>query len=173
MIRCYLLLHNLKHLVFSSVLSKYFWEMVVKKVKQKFLALIGFFLGILIFRILWKILISYDSKASRVKITCEIKHFYNSDLNNEGTNKAKILCMIMTNPANHRTKAVHVRDTWGKRCDKLLFVTSQDDPELDTFVVDVVESRDALENKTKAMWLHAHDYYLNEFDWFMRADDDK
>ena len=37
----------------------------------------------------------------------------------------KILCWIMTSPPNHKTMAAAVKDTWGRRCNYLLFVSSE------------------------------------------------
>ena len=38
----------------------------------------------------------------------------------------RIMCWISTHPPNHGTKAAAVRDTWGKRCDKILFISNED-----------------------------------------------
>lgn len=37
----------------------------------------------------------------------------------------RILCWIMTGPTNHKIKAQHIRHTWGKHCNTLLFMSSE------------------------------------------------
>jgi glycoprotein-N-acetylgalactosamine 3-beta-galactosyltransferase len=50
----------------------------------------------------------------------------NSSLSNTLFKEVRVLCWIMTNPANHKKKAMHVKRTWGKRCNKILFMSSQE-----------------------------------------------
>lgn len=86
--------------------------------------------------------------------------------------KLKILCLVLTKPSNHKTRAFAVKNTWGTRCNKILFVSTEVDELLDTIVVNVTENRKHLWGKTKAAFKHGYENYLNEYDWFLKADDD-
>ena len=48
-------------------------------------------------------------------------------------NSVRILCMVLTTKNNHKRKASVVKDTWGQRCTKLVFVSDEDDVQLGAY----------------------------------------
>ncbi|XP_059089659.1 glycoprotein-N-acetylgalactosamine 3-beta-galactosyltransferase 1-like isoform X3 [Tigriopus californicus] len=85
----------------------------------------------------------------------------------------KILCWILTYPMNKNTQAAAVKETWGRRCDKLLFMTSEKDPEDDSFVaLEVTEDRKNLWTKTQLSLEYIYNNHFAGYDWFFKADDD-
>ncbi|EDW77944.1 uncharacterized protein Dwil_GK24280 [Drosophila willistoni] len=86
--------------------------------------------------------------------------------------KTKILCMILTGPKTHQTRAIHVKRTWGSRCNKIIFISSKPDSELNTVVLNVREGYSNLFAKTRAGLEYVYKHYYQQYDWFLKADDD-
>lgn len=87
-------------------------------------------------------------------------------------NTTRVLCWIMTQPDYHQSRAIHIRNTWGRRCNTLLFMSSQADETLPSIALPVEEGPDHLWNKTRLALKYIYDYHLNDADWFLKADDD-
>lgn len=85
--------------------------------------------------------------------------------------EVRILCWVMTYPKNHMEKAIHVKNTWGKRCNKLLFMSSVVDPELGTIKLPMKEGFEFLWAKTKEAYKYLYEHHLDDADWFLKADD--
>uniref|UniRef100_A0A182MYH9 Glycoprotein-N-acetylgalactosamine 3-beta-galactosyltransferase 1 n=1 Tax=Anopheles dirus TaxID=7168 RepID=A0A182MYH9_9DIPT len=91
---------------------------------------------------------------------------------NDLTESVRVLCWVMTTPANHQDKVVHIQATWGARCNKLLIMSSIEDPAVASIALPVEEGRKSLWNKTREAFRYIYEHHLDEYDWFFKADDD-
>lgn len=144
---------------------------LIRQVKFGLRFLFGFCIGSSILLLLRTFFISVSSFNS-VKFVAN-QELYEQNLSDYLFDKVKILCLVNTIPKTHKTKAIHVKNTWGKQCNKLLFISTGTNPNFDTINLHLNESRQALRRKIKGAFLYAYENHLNEFDWFLKADDDK
>ncbi|XP_052846977.1 glycoprotein-N-acetylgalactosamine 3-beta-galactosyltransferase 1 [Drosophila gunungcola] len=86
--------------------------------------------------------------------------------------EVRILCLVLTMPSSHSTKAARVNRTWGARCNKLIFMSTKTDPHLNILKINISESRNNLYAKVRTGMGYVHKHHLNEYDWFLKADDD-
>ncbi|BHF61359.1 hypothetical protein SprV_0100433300 [Sparganum proliferum] len=69
-------------------------------------------------------------------------------------------------------KAVHVKATWARRFNGFTFISSENDPSLPALKAVEKESRSVLWQKTIFGMTNAYKNHLENFDFFMKADDD-
>ncbi|XP_068121248.1 glycoprotein-N-acetylgalactosamine 3-beta-galactosyltransferase 1-like [Hyperolius riggenbachi] len=96
----------------------------------------------------------------------------NSSLSDKLSSKVNLLCWIMTAPKNLLTKAIHVKYTWARHCDTVLFLSSTTDKNFPTVGLGTKEGRKQLYWKTIKAFHYVYNYYLDKADWFLKADDD-
>lgn len=85
----------------------------------------------------------------------------------------KILCLIPIKATDTEKTVRHVQNTWGKRCNKLIFTSTKPIEGLSNVaVVDTVESWEHLWGKVKESLKYIHHNYVHEFDWVLKADSD-
>ncbi|KAL5019849.1 hypothetical protein ScPMuIL_002741 [Solemya velum] len=96
----------------------------------------------------------------------------NDTVSRELAHKVKVLCFITTSPETIQTKAHAVNSTWAKRCNKVLFVSTGSDASPDVLILKIEESRAHLTAKTIQSLRHIYDNYVDEYHWFLKADDD-
>ena len=96
----------------------------------------------------------------------------NSTLAYDLYKRVRVLCWIMTSPENLQKKAIHIKNTWAKRCNIALFVSDNLDTEFPTINITVKPGREYLTVKTMAAFHYIYQHYRDQADWFMKADDD-
>ncbi|CAH8524815.1 unnamed protein product [Dicrocoelium dendriticum] len=101
-------------------------------------------------------------------------HLGESQIADALAKRIRVVCMVLTMPSNHKTKAKAVKDTWATRCNAHFFVSSVEDPSLPSIaaVRKKGDSRNALWNKTRFAVRHVYENYFEEFDYYLKADDD-
>lgn len=86
--------------------------------------------------------------------------------------QVRVACVVMTAPEYHKSRAVHILRTWGKRCNKIYFMTSARDDQLETIVQNTPNQYELLRGKTMQAFSYLYEHKRDEADWFMKADDD-
>lgn len=85
----------------------------------------------------------------------------------------RILCWIITTPSNLKSRAVHIKRTWGKRCNKLIFMSTSTDAQIDAIPLNVSHSSANTQwGETKLALKYIYDNHRDDADWFLKADDD-
>ncbi|XP_063064699.1 glycoprotein-N-acetylgalactosamine 3-beta-galactosyltransferase 1-B-like [Engraulis encrasicolus] len=113
-----------------------------------------------------------EEGAARIKLRELYGQGEDSHVADELYKKVRILCWVMTRPSNLQTKARHVKSTWSRYCNVVVFMSSVDDPDLPAVGLGTGEGRDQLYWKTIRAFHYVLEKHGDEADWFLKADDD-
>ncbi|CAI9553982.1 unnamed protein product [Staurois parvus] len=78
----------------------------------------------------------------------------------------------MTAPDHLQTKAIHLKNSWTRHCNKILFMSSTANESFPAIGLDTQEGRDQLYWKTIRAFQYIYKHHFHEADWFLKADDD-
>ncbi|XP_067366629.1 glycoprotein-N-acetylgalactosamine 3-beta-galactosyltransferase 1 isoform X2 [Channa argus] len=148
----------------------------MRRICSNFIFITGVMVGFLSLHFL---LMSTSTKDQMIYLVRNVNHeakhgLQQSDQTSSAANSShttRILCWIMTGPSNLESRTKHIRATWAKRCDKVLYMSSIK-TDFPTVGLNVTEGRENLYWKTIRAFQFIHQHHLNEADWFLKADDD-
>ncbi|VDM17564.1 unnamed protein product [Hydatigera taeniaeformis] len=86
--------------------------------------------------------------------------------------RVRVFAAILTTPPAKMVKAIHVKMTWARRFNGYVFVSSEDDIYLPSIKAIDEESRTLLWAKIRQAMVHIYTNSLNDYDFFLKADDD-
>ncbi|GFR69425.1 glycoprotein-N-acetylgalactosamine 3-beta-galactosyltransferase 1-like [Elysia marginata] len=115
---------------------------------------------------------SEDIEAEQHSFKDEKHHHDDDTLAQSLFNKVKVACWILTQPKNLMKKAIHVQNTWAKRCNIHLFMSSVENTTFPVVGLNVSEGREHLTAKSMRAFKYLYDHHLDDADWFIKADDD-
>lgn len=90
--------------------------------------------------------------------------------------KSRLFIGVMTAQKYFDQRVIHILNTWGKDADHFLvfFTSFSSNPNLELPIVYLPTVDDSYppQKKSFLMLKFIHDHFIDQFDWFMRADDD-
>jgi hypothetical protein len=87
----------------------------------------------------------------------------------------RIYCFILTTPKYLDTRARAVNSTWAPRCDKFSFISEYSNDTKGLSIAPIANLSSGyghLTQKTTLALQYIYENFFNDFDWFVKADDD-
>jgi glycoprotein-N-acetylgalactosamine 3-beta-galactosyltransferase len=96
-------------------------------------------------------------------------------IQNYSNRQIRIYCFILTSPQYFDTRARAVNLTWAPRCDKFSFISEYSNDTKGLLIAPIpnlLSGRDHLTQKSTLALHYVYENFINDFDWFVKADDD-
>ena len=131
------------------------------------------------------IVVFYSNTKSYPIMSIPYVLFSFGNLNQTSSQLPRVLCLILTSPKNFLTRTKTINETWAPRCDGYYFISepSTDKTPNSTEVEiskklpiapikNITAGYEHLTQKSTLAFLFAYEHHFNDFDWFIKADDD-
>lgn len=131
--------------------------------------LLGLICGVCLSRLLHRARLQFHDDVSSQPATSaassssSVSHSNSSERVHWSNNATRILCLVVASPLH--SHATHIERTWGRRCNKLLFMGSQRDKNGMNMKVRHTNSW----AKTRHQLQHVYQYYYDDYDWFLKV----
>ena len=119
----------------------------------------------------WHRRLEMTNKRSQYNAGADTPLNKQTGFNKNEIKRPRILCWIPTSPASLTGRAKSVKDTWGKRCDMLLFFSSKADSGFPAIGLNVEEGK-KLVYKTRASLRYIYQHHMHDAECFLKADGD-
>ena len=86
--------------------------------------------------------------------------------------RPRLLCWILADPNLLHTKVIHQKQTWAKRCDKLLVMSSKQNDTFPAIGLNVTTGRNHITSKVLEAWKFIYKHHLKDYDFFIKTDPD-
>jgi glycoprotein-N-acetylgalactosamine 3-beta-galactosyltransferase len=144
--------------------------MIGRSRKEKLFLVVGYLLTIFILKFHYKQTVnnlSKDLTNGTVIIT------QNEGIRNQIAKKMRIFCWFIGKPAN-KERWIYLKKLWGHKCDRYVAMVSidMDIPGMETHKLQFPEGRIHLWKMYLAIIKHIQENYINDYDFFMKCDDD-
>uniref|UniRef100_A0A0N4Z490 N-acetylgalactosaminide beta-1,3-galactosyltransferase n=1 Tax=Parastrongyloides trichosuri TaxID=131310 RepID=A0A0N4Z490_PARTI len=83
-----------------------------------------------------------------------------------------ILCLIHTSPKYKDSRAIHLKNTWLRRCNDYLFISTEDDESLPAIKCFKKDGYQYSNGRMRKGLSYVYETYNNKYDWILKADDD-
>lgn len=96
----------------------------------------------------------------------------------------RICCLILTAPNNFMKRAIAINQTWAPRCDRYYFISEFNKSILSKVellvgdqlpiapIKNIPTGYSHLTRKSALAFVFAYEHHVDDFDWFLKADDD-
>lgn len=84
----------------------------------------------------------------------------------------RIVCVVETTLKNNQTYATSIKQTWGAKCNKLMFVCTDHDATLNAVALNVKEDKSSMAwTRTKRIFQYVYEHHHIDGDWFLKVED--